>query len=157
MARRVHDLQGQAAHAEGLTVLQEKVRRGVRCHSAEAFEPLEHLLTLLRHLHILRYLTLPVEQLTLLLRVDHDLGARRLAKLVGAAGVIEVVMAEDDVAHLDLRPLTQVLQPRPDRLLVAEAAVDEGALAAVGHQIHVRGEGAGEERDLGGDRVDARR
>ena len=70
--------------------------------------------------------------------VEDGLRARLVAELRGAARVIEVVVREDDPPHLYVRPLAQELHALLDRGLVAEAAVDERAFAAVRDQEDVR-------------------
>ncbi len=156
MARRVHRLQGQAPHAQHGAVGDDDVRRRLRRLPTEAPHLLDDGPLLRRDIDVLGDVGPPVAQGALLLGVHDDLRPCGLPYLVRSAGVVEVVMGEDDVAQLDVRPLPQVVQPGPDRLLVAEAAVDEGAFAAVGHQVDARRLGPGIEAPGRRDRVNAR-
>jgi hypothetical protein len=65
--------------------------------ATEAQSALSQLPCLLWHIYILGYVVLPTPQEGHLLGVEEDLGPRGLGQTVGAAGVVEVVVGQDDV------------------------------------------------------------
>ena len=81
-------------------------------------------------------------------------GAGGLTQLFSAAGVVEVVVGEEDVLDPHFRVFGEELEPRLEGLVVAEAAVDEGAFAALVHEEDVWRLRARVEGRLGGDGVD---
>ena len=149
MARRVDDLQRQRADGELVAVRHGDRRLGFGGLFAELRDLLAEVRLVFGNLDVLRRFALPVAEELLFVRVQGDFGAGGLADLVGAAGVVEVVVSEHDVLQPHARMVFQKAQPRLDRLLIAEAAVDECAFVAVADEEDVRRLRAGVEGLLG--------
>jgi hypothetical protein len=146
----------QPADGQRLTVGKAHVGHGLRRLRAPLLRVLAPLLDLLalfveagRDLDVAG-LALGREQQGLFVLVYDDLAARGLPQTMRAARVVVVVVREDDV----LQPLDAQVAERLcallERLVVAEAAVDDRGLTAIADQEDVRRVGLWEpgERDV---------
>jgi hypothetical protein len=146
----VHDLDVEAAHLERLAIGYADIGDALGGLFAKTLDGLGSLLALFdRSLEVLRRLALRVQEEPLLAAVEDDLGAGGLPELVGATGVVEVVVREEDVSDMDVGAPLEKVETHADGLLVAEAAVHQGSFAAVVHEKDVGRLGSGIERGLG--------